>query len=184
MDLQLKHRILGAIITVLALAIMLPIVLDQTRHLEVLNAEVPAMPETPEFAHIDNQAQIRQEALELYHGIAEKKLVKPDPVVVEHSQPPVSGIKSDAAGLDSQKMAVAWVVQISAFKDRDNANQQVSQLRKMGYKAFSEEYPSEKITRVFVGPELKRAEIEALQKKLMRDLNQSQILIKRWQPGK
>lgn len=184
MEIQLKHRILGAIITVIALAIALPVVLDQTRHLEALPSNVPSMPEIPDWAVVENKEQIRQEARELYDGTAAQKMIKKDPVVVTKNEPADSKVAGNRGGFDENNIPYAWVVQLGAFKDRANANQLVQELRQKGYKTFTDEFPLEGLVRVYVGPEIQREKIEKLQQKLQKDLKQKDIHIKRWQPGK
>lgn len=184
MEIQLKHRVVGAVITVIALAIALPVVLDKTRHLEVLQTDVPPMPDIPEWAQVENKEQIRQEAIELIDGTAAQKLTEHAPLVVENDEPAVVGIAADKAGMDEQQRPVAWVLQLGAFKNHQNANQFVAELRSKGFKAFSEEFPKDDLVRVYVGPEIQRQKIEELQHKLQAALQQQDAHIKRWQPGK
>lgn len=184
MEIQLKHRILGAVITVIALAISLPVVLDKTRHLEVLQADIPPMPDIPDWASVDNKDRIRSEAIELIDGSAQKKLLEQDAKVVNQDEPEFDQIKPNQAGLDGNKLPVAWALQLGAFRDQQNANVLVTNLRSKGYKAFTDDFPKDGLIRVYVGPELKRQTIEELQQKLQKELKQQDIHIKRWQPGK
>lgn len=184
MEIQLKHRIFGAIITVIGLAIALPVVLDKTRHMEVLQSEVPPMPDIPEWAQVENQEQIRQEAIELIDGSAAKRLAEYAPKVVDVDEPAVVGLAATEAGMDETQQPVAWALQLGAFKNHQNARQLAEELRRKGFKAFIDELPQDELVRVYVGPEIKRNRIEELQQQLRQELQQQDIHIKRWLPGK
>lgn len=181
---NLKRRLLGAFVTILVIVITLPVILDKTRHMEVLPSDVPPMPEIPEWAEVQNEQRVRVELTELASGEAEKSLLPQDGQVVEQDDAAIDSIEHNKAGLDQQHNAVAWVLQLGAFKERAKANKLTSLLRNKGYKAFTDEFPTDDLTRVYVGPELIRADAEALQQQLKSDLKQDDVLIKRWQPSR
>lgn len=181
---NLKRRMLGAFITILVIVITLPVILDKTRHMEALPSDVPPMPEIPEWAEVKNEKRVRVELAELASGEAEEALVPQDRQVIKQDDAPIEGIEKDKSGLDKQKNVVAWVVQLGAFNDRKKANELTELLRQRGYKAFTDEFPTDNLTRVYVGPELIRADVETLQLKLKAELKQDDALIKRWQPSR
>lgn len=183
METYLKRRILGAVITVIVLAIAMPVVLDSTRQLDLLETDVPPMPTIPDWAYEVDYDQARQDGEELINGQAEAALVVPDPKVVSQDTPAAENIAADKAGSDIANVPYAWTVQIGAFGDAANAQKLVDDLRKQGYKAYSDTFPHEKLIRVYVGPEVKRENAEKNQAKLKALLKQDDIHIKRWLPG-
>lgn len=64
--------------------------------------------------------------------------------------------------------AHAWTIQLASFSQRINAQQLVKQLRAKGFTAYIHEARSERgeVSRVFVGPELKKERADLLLKKL------------------
>jgi DedD protein len=70
---------------------------------------------------------------------------------------------------------------LGAFGNRDNAMRFRDDLRKKGYKAYVQEFSDQGMTRVYVGPELRRADAEVLQTKLKKDLKQQDIYLRRYE---
>lgn len=180
---NLKRRLLGAFITIMLVVVMLPVILDKTRHMEVLPSDVPPMPDIPEWAEVTNEQRVRVELSELASGEAEEKLKRQPRPVVSEDAPAVETIADSQAGLDETHTGVAWVIQLGAFNERASANAYRDSLRKKGYKAFADELSHQGLVRVYVGPEIKRENIESLQKQLQKELGQQDIFIKRWIPG-
>lgn len=181
---NLKSRLLGAFITILVVVITLPVILDKTRHMEALPSDVPPMPEIPGWAEVKNEQRVRIELTELVSGEAEKALASTDREVVSENEAALAGIADTDAGIDENKNAIVWVIQLGAFSERSKANAFRDQLRRKNYKAFTDEFESEGLVRVYVGPELRREKIEALQLKLETELKQNDVFIKRWFPTK
>jgi len=76
--------------------------------------------------------------------------------------------------------ASAWVVQLGSFGDTQRAKLLVKQLRAQGYKAYTRQTKTSKgtaMTRVFVGPEVKRAKAEAIQAKLNKDVKTKGVVV-------
>lgn len=183
MESYLKRRILGAVVTVIVLAIAMPVVLDSTRHLDLLESDVPVMPDIPDWVYDVDYEKTRQDARELASGEAEAKLQAPEKKVVKQNAPAAEDIAADKAGNDANQVPYAWTLQVGAFQDKANAEQLISKLRQKGYKAYSDVFAEEALVRVYVGPEIKREDIEALQTTLQKELKQTDIHIKRWLPG-
>lgn len=195
-NLNLKRRILGGFVTVLAIAVILPAVLDSSRYSDPLFADAPPMPDVPDWAQVDNTQRVRQELQELANGSAARDIEPAPVVVVEQDEPmpepvvlaptpePQQVAKEETKPQAKHDFAQAWTLQLGAFSEAKNAYALRDQLRKKGYKAYTEEFPTDKLTRVYVGPEVARESIESLQKKLQAELGQSDIHIKRWQPGR
>lgn len=84
----------------------------------------------------------------------------PGPVLPPADGPPAA---------DARVGLSAWAVQLSAFANAANAISLRNALRGRGFVAFVESAP-DKMTRVYVGPELKREKAVAAQQRLARDL--------------
>ncbi|MBX3708895.1 MAG: SPOR domain-containing protein [Gammaproteobacteria bacterium] len=84
----------------------------------------------------------------------------------------------DDDGLIKLKGAV-WVIQIGSFQNKANALRVVNQLRENGYHAFIQQISTAlgSHTRVFVGPENKRATARALADRLQHEMHMQGILI-------
>lgn len=183
MEQHLKKRILGALATVLAIGIALPVILDGSRQEKELLTDVPPMPEMPEWAGVEDERRVRVELQQLAEGDSEEKIELAEPQVVTQDVPAAPGAPGDRGAQDEQGVPYAWTLQLGAFSDAKNANSLRDRLRARGYKAYTEEFPETRLIRVYVGPEVQRSSIEALQQKLRQELGQKDIHIKRYQPG-
>lgn len=77
MDKHLKKRILGAVVTVVVIAIALPVVIDGSRQQLVSRDDVPPMPPMPDWAEVENQQRIRIDLEKLARGEATRELAAP-----------------------------------------------------------------------------------------------------------
>lgn len=84
----------------------------------------------------------------------------------------------DDDGLLKLKSAV-WVIQIGSFKNKAGALSMVNRLRSNGYRAFIQQFPTSNgvDTRVYVGPEDKRMNANALADRLDREMHIQGMLI-------
>jgi len=180
MEQHLKKRIVGAFVTVLALAIAMPIVLDGSRSQIELQSDIPSPPQLEEWQPLENQRHVRIELEDLAAGKTAQQVTLPEVREVEQDDPAAPGSLGDRAALDDQKQAYAWSVQLGAFSNRENAHAYRDQLRQSGYKAYVQELNNDGLTRVYVGPELQRSKIEALQQQLKSELKQDDLHIKRF----
>lgn len=180
MEQHLKKRILGAFVTVVALAIAMPIVLDGSRSQISLDSDIPPQPAMEPWQPIKNERHVRLDLEQLATGDAEKAIKMPEINVVETNDAPQQGSHGDRAVADSQSLPYAWTLQLGAFEKRKNAHALRDRLRKQGYKAYVQELGNDRLTRVYVGPELQRSKIEALQQKLRKQLKQNDLHIKRY----
>lgn len=180
MEQHLKKRILGAFVTVVALAIAMPIVLDGSRSQIRLTSDMPAQPELGAWQPIENERRVRIDLEDLASGKTRADVELPPVRTVETDDPAALGSRGDRAAIDDQQKAYAWTVQLGAFKQRKNAHALRDSLRQKGYKAYVQEMNTDGLTRVYVGPELQRSKIEALQQQLKKELQQSDLHIKRF----
>lgn len=74
MEKHLKKRIVGAVVTVMAVAITLPVIIDDSRQRLTLDDDIPPMPPMPEWAEVENQKRIRIDLEKLASGDAANHL--------------------------------------------------------------------------------------------------------------
>lgn len=181
MQTHFKTRLLGAFVTVVALAIALPTILDHSRASRSLDVAIPPMPLTGSWSDIEQERRVRIDLEQLSSGEAARQIDAPEVVVVNQNEPAALRTLGDRAHKDSDQRPYAWTLQLGAFSQRDNAHQLRDQLRAQGYKAYVQEMADDGLTRVYVGPELQRSAIEALQRELQRNLKQNDIHIRRFE---
>lgn len=180
MEHHLKKRILGALVMVVALAIVMPVILDGQRSHAPLTIEMPPQPELEPWQPVEDEQVIRLELEKLQSGEIDQAVNLPEIDVVIEDDEAVDPKRDDKSNLDEQNLPYAWTLQLGAFQERKNAHKLRDRLRKQGYKAYVQEFAADKLTRVYVGPELQRSKIEALQKKLQALLETPDVRIKRY----
>jgi len=79
----------------------------------------------------------------------------------------------------AKKAAKAWAIQVGSFSERKNAFSLRNKLRKKRFTAFVESVKTAKgnIYRVRVGPEVKRTQAEKTQKRLVKELKISGLVV-------
>ena len=77
MEKHLKKRIVGAVVTVTAVAITFPVIIDGSRKQLTLDDDIPAMPPMPEWAKVENQKRIKIDLEKLASGDAARHLTPP-----------------------------------------------------------------------------------------------------------
>ncbi|WP_221794803.1 SPOR domain-containing protein [Oceanobacter mangrovi] len=182
MEKHLNKRIVGAVVTVLALAVLVPIVIDGQRQNLTIDEDMPDMPAMPEWAEVEDQQRIRFDLEQLANGEASKELEPPQSDLSDQSvaAPPAVAKQPDRAVLDEELLPYAWAVQVGAFSSLENADKYRDKLRQQGFKAFSRS-DGDGLTRVFAGPELQREAAESLLKRLQQQLKRDDLRIKRYQ---
>lgn len=180
MELHLKKRIVGAVVTVLFLVLVMPLVLDGPRSYHLLDTAAPSAPQAPEWLTQEYEQQVREEIQQLASGESAKDLEQPEIQIVDQDTPSPDSVLDDRTQLDEQNLPYAWSLQMGAFEELENALAYRDELRAEGYKAYMTEVDS--ISRVYVGPELTRAAIEELKKRLQAKPENKDIYILRYQP--
>lgn len=85
-------------------------------------------------------------------------------------------LEKEVPVLDQQGVPVAWTLQLAAFKERSNAERLRDRLIKAGYSAYIREKNA--LSRVYVGPEVQRTELEMLKSKLARELKLDGLILR------
>lgn len=182
MEKNLKARIVGAVVTVFALALILPNVLQGQRFNEKSLTAIPSKPATPEWVDEKQSSRVRIELNALATGNFEEKITAPEPRYVEQDDPKGAGVAGERASLTEQGSAVAWTLQIGAFKKSSNAIELRDSLRLKGYKAYILKNGVGTFDRVYVGPMLQRSKAERLKDKLSTEIDIKDIRLRLYTP--
>ena len=182
MDLTLKQRLAGAIVLISLGVIFIPMLLDGAgmREQERLEVRMPPKPRYDFPRHIEpvplpepeEKTAIKFEKLEPESPKAVKAEPVPDPKPAKPAPAPRPVIEDKPADKAPATPMTSYVVQVGSFGDQKNALALRDKLRKAGFPAFTENVTAQGKTmvRIKVGPVLKRAEAEQIQKKLSKDL--------------
>jgi len=196
-NIQLKQRLVGAVVLVALAVIFIPMLLSGEGNLggsidgSNIPAEpdfrfppVPAAPKAPPVAAApvvplgdegdESPAVSGKSAPE--KKVADQSSTKPPAKVVEKA--PAKPVSPPAAKAVPAKVAPAkpgklsgWVVQVGSFSARNNARALRDKLRKQGYASFVESIrgASGRVYRVRVGPELNKAAADKLRQRLIKE---------------
>lgn len=164
MEIRLRQRLVGAIVLVTLLVIFVPIVFKRTMDKNAMPmtvvANIPATPGTP--------------------GAPDAMILQPDQL---NSQAALPGDKMQSAksALKLKSVpATAWVVQLGSFADRTHAQVLQKQLQQHGFTAYIRSRGNDfgsKLAVVYVGPETKRSNAEALLARLDTEMQLKGMVI-------
>ena len=160
MEERTRHRAVGAVVLLVATAVVLPLVLESAPPGE-RSASGPAPAETSNIS----PDRIR---ITTFDGLADEPLASPSGRGGEGSPPA-------AAAADSSDGAVpvdGWAVQIGSFDDPSNADRLREQFASRGYRVITQRVTTpegKSRVRVLVGPERTRPAAAARLSQLQRD---------------
>lgn len=182
METNLKARMLGAVATVLALALVLPNVLKDN-HLDEGDATlIPVKPETPSWVDEEQSRRVRIELNALETGSFEQEITAPEPQYALQDDPKDPNVAGDRAGLTPQGAPIAWTLQVGAFKSSKNAIELRDSLRTQGYKTYILKNGTGTYDRVYVGPMLQRAKAEHAKAELNQKTGIKNIRLRQYTP--
>lgn len=169
----LKRRMIGVVaLIVISLAIS-PLLFDAAgfKERQLVN-RIPPVPEpfTPlEVASANPSAEVTP--IEVAPATpSETVVLSPLPDRVEQEAAKISiapSVVEDTPGLDQDGLPVAWGLQLASFRDERNARALQSDLLKAGHKVYIRR--SDSLVRVYIGPEMQRSRLEALQDSIKRE---------------
>jgi len=153
-------------------------------HMEASQPVRPLLPDTRQVAEpVPERTQARQARMTLASDreavaeAVEPVASAPQASVAEPVKPaPSLSLEKEVPRLDKQGVPVAWTLQLAAFKERANAEGLRDRLIKAGYKAYVREKNA--LTRVYVGPEVQRAELEQLKIQFHRELKLDGLILR------
>ncbi len=187
MEVQVRERLVGALVLVAIVVLFVPALLKgPARETEISDvterrsivipvhaASEPAPEEdlVPEPLSSDSGPMVVDEPLPQAAPQAAPPAAVPDPVF---ERPPAPEPERPASVSPAAGVAFgqpAWAVQLGAFSTREKADALVAKLRKSGYAAFMLEYRADGkvLHRVRVGPEQDRVRAAAIADRLRKD---------------
>ena len=121
MEGNLNARVLGAVVTVLAMALVLPNILEEKSLHDPLRSEIPPKPPTPEWVGEADSTRVRIELDALASGKFEEKITAPEPQVVTKDDPKRLHDSGKQGSLNQQGVLLAWTLQGGSFESEKNA---------------------------------------------------------------
>ncbi|MDT8403382.1 SPOR domain-containing protein [Sulfuriflexus sp.] len=199
-DINLKQRLVGAVVLVSLAVIFIPMILDGRDPTVnyITKSNIPPKPERDFVSRVIPlnpspvpQPELLSEAPAVETGLqvddtppaetdtetpaeapaAPKPVAKPKPEAVVAAKPEI--VVKPKTGLS------AWAVQVGSFSSKENAYALRDKLRKQGFTVFVDTIYSKDtpVFRVRVGPEIKREQADALQAKLAKQLKARPIVV-------
>jgi DedD protein len=182
MEGNLNARVLGALVTVIAMALVLPNILDEKSLHDPLRTEIPPKPPTPDWIGEADSTRVRIELDALASGKFEKEITAPEPRVVKRDDPKRLHDTGKLGSLDQHGAAVAWTLQVGAFKTGKNAISFRDKLRAKGFKAYILKNGDGTLDRVYVGPMIQRTKAEKTKAKLLDEMAIKGIRLQQYKP--
>lgn len=182
MEGNLKARVLGAVVTILAMALVLPNILAEKELYDPLRSGLPPKPPTPDWVGEADSTRVRIELDQLASGEFEKKITAPEPRVVKKDDPKILHDAGKFGSLDQAGVAVAWTLQVGAFKTSNNAIAFRDKLRSKGFKGYILKNGDGSLDRVYVGPMIQRSKAEQTKAKLLSEMAIKGIRLQQYKP--
>ena len=152
---KFQNRLVGTIVLVSIGVIVLPDILDgQKVHYQEWVVSIPIKPE------LDSEL----ESYEVVDPETSTEKLPPSPVVLKSPEPKEGNseeplevtVQEQPDKVDFQESA--WIIQLMALKNADNARNLVKDLQKRGYQAHVK--PENGFTRVIIGPDVSKTKLE------------------------
>jgi len=182
METNLKARILGAVVTVLTLALVLPNVLQSEQQRDQLLSEIPEKPDTPHWVDETQSSRVRIELDSLAKGDFQQSITAPEPRTSEQDDPKILHVAGERGSLNEQGAAVAWTLQVGAFEDSKNAIAFRDKLRSNAFKAYILKSGNGSWNRVYVGPMIQRTKAEQVKSRLAEQMAIKGIRLLQYKP--
>jgi len=188
-NIQLKQRLMGAVVLVSLAVIFIPMILpgggELSNSIEGSNVPVPpdyrfpAPKPAPKAPVLTTAPPVPLKGEPTTEKMSDISL----PNVLKKALPaPAKSAKPASRTTRPSKDVVAWVVQVGSFSKQRNAQQLRDKLRQQGYASFMERVDGkQRITyRVRVGPELTKALAVKLQKRLAKKQKLKDTMVQRY----
>lgn len=186
---QVKNRLVGAIVLFALAIIFLPKIFDGEK--ESQRREFVAIPQKPQHQVPDlsklpqqqvNEAVVKEATSE---GVTQSTSINVESIPdkskpVEPKAKPQVAKPAPKANKPVTTKAQAWVIRMGSFGNPSNVKTLVKKLRAKGFTAFSvPSTPKQGVSnRVYVGPELNKKALQAMQPKLKKGFNESGVIEK------
>ncbi len=183
MESHLKKRLLGALLTVLVVAILLPVFIQNQQPNTKIKTDIEPMPKLPAWSDVKEQKQVRLSLAKLAEQADKKNAQKKSKPQTEQAQKPPQVLDKDEIAdkkETKQQNFAAWSLKVAAFKQASNADKLKKQLQKEGFKSYSKRLNG--YTRVYVGPEIDKQKIKQIKVRIERKLKQKNLPIISYKP--
>lgn len=174
-----RQRLIGGAAILVAALVFFPLVFDGAGYRERhLPSNIPATPELPELVVIEPQQPALPDTREPAPP-AEARSIEPMPApeVLPPQEPlPDLELPEDTPVLDEQNVPVAWTLQLASFRDEANAKSLRKKLVSAGHKVYTRKIGD--LVKVYVGPDIQRTKLEALQTELKEDFGLNGIIVR------
>lgn len=179
MTVNLKRRLAGAVAVLIIALVFFPLVFDgagyQERQLEPV---IPPAPVIPELVQIEPVNPVIIESV--VPAPPAEAVVVPAPAVeiaepLEQLAPTLNPVE-DTPVLDADQVPAAWTLQLASFKQEENARGLRNKLIEAGYKVYIRQGTD--LVRVYVGPDMQRSRLEALQAQLKQEYGLDGIIVR------
>ena len=192
MEKGLKERLVGAAVLVIIAVIFIPMLLDDRQDKDIIITEtnIPPKPENipipPEETDFSSRIVPLQPDQPVSGEIEKPELdqAPPEEEFEDTTTQQPEPISTIAPVMESEELAAgvgltAWVVQLGSFSSKENAESLNNKLRKAGFRSFVEPLAQKNSTayRVRVGPEIKRADADALNEQIKKSLHLEGIIV-------
>jgi DedD protein len=184
---RLKERLIGAAVLVMLAVIFIPMILDDTTRTEsaITNTNIPARPEAEFTSRMVPMSGTTAVTTPPPAAPATGATIRTPPAGVTTTEPAADAAPAATGPAQPPPTSrgdlglTAWVVQLGSFTNETNAEALNQELRGAGFTAFVESIRQggSVVYRVRVGPELVRADAEALQQQLRAKLKLEGIIV-------
>lgn len=181
MEPNFKARTVGAVITVLALALILPNILH-TKKETGFQSQIPPKPPTPDWVDESENSRVRIELEELANGTLQAEINPPEPRIVKADDAAPAESDPNNSELDTNGAVVSWTLQVGAFSSAQNAITLRDDLRKKGFKSYILKNSKTQLDHVYVGPMLQRTKAEETKAQLILDMSLEGIRMQQYTP--
>ena len=186
---RLKERLIGAAVLVMLAVIFIPMILDDTSHIEstITDTNIPSKPEVdfssrrvPVLEPSNKEIQSPPVSIPVNPADETVTATAAPAKSAQAVSPAAENVSKSATTTDREDLGLtAWVVQLGSFSDEVNAESLNKKLRQAGFAAFVEPLKQNNTLayRVRVGPELLRADADKLQNQLHVKLHLDGIVV-------
>ena len=186
---RLKERLIGAAVLVMLAVIFIPMILDDTSHIEstITDSNIPSKPEVdfssrmvPVLEPSNKEIQSPPASIPVSPADETVTATAAPAKSAQAVSPPVENVSKSATTTGRADLGLtAWVVQLGSFSDEVKAESLNKKLRQAGFAAFVEPLKQNNnlVYRVRVGPELVRADANKLQSQLNVKLHLDGIVV-------
>jgi DedD protein len=166
----LKQRIAGALVLGALGLIILPVLFDFADPLKIdRTSKLPAAPEIESVQVVKAERPAGVPKKSLFSAIFD----------IDNSKPATDSSEAPY-GLSAEDLPKAWVLQVSSFETKKNADEFMNRLRKNDYKAFvkSAKVKNQTRYRVYVGPKIDKRRAVQDKSKIDAAFNTDSIVLK------